>query len=225
MSKPNLKQILDALSRQVLVGKAYLEIAKGLLQSDPVIRQGSEIFWGLTINGSLQLAQITVAKLYDRTPGAIAVPAMLYHAACERATFQRGSLAEVDEAIFKAAQRVISLQPTVRIIRKRRNKWLVHLDPEAVANPVALTVKAALTFPELESALKATEATLVDLASLYEGIVFATDLRFKNDFKSALNWIRTAKCRFIEDFEKEFGAGSWRDLRPHDCSRSKFELI
>lgn len=42
MSKPTLKQILDALKRQVLVGKSYLNVAKGLLAADPFILQGSE---------------------------------------------------------------------------------------------------------------------------------------------------------------------------------------
>ena len=39
LGKPTLKQILDALKNQVLVGKSYLDLAKGLLKADPVLLQ------------------------------------------------------------------------------------------------------------------------------------------------------------------------------------------
>ena len=54
MSKPTLQQILDALKRQILVGKSYLEIAKGLQQADPVILQTAPTFFGLTIDGGIR---------------------------------------------------------------------------------------------------------------------------------------------------------------------------
>src|SRR5258705_463147 len=80
LGKPTLKQILDALKGQILVGKSYLGIAKGLLSTDPVILDGARTFFGLTINGSLELAQMAIAKLYDRTKGAVTIPAMLVRA-------------------------------------------------------------------------------------------------------------------------------------------------
>ena len=42
LAKPTLKQILDALKNQVLVGKSYLDLAKGLLKADPVILQSAQ---------------------------------------------------------------------------------------------------------------------------------------------------------------------------------------
>ena len=61
MGKPTLKQVLDAHKNQVLVGKSYLNIASGLLQADPVILQTAPTFFGLTIDGSLELAQMALA--------------------------------------------------------------------------------------------------------------------------------------------------------------------
>jgi len=53
------------------VGKSYLAIAKGLLNTDSVLLDGARTFFGLTIDGSLELAQMAIAKLYDRTRGAV----------------------------------------------------------------------------------------------------------------------------------------------------------
>src|SRR5215469_10099715 len=49
LGKPTLKQILDALKNQVLVGRSYLDLAKGLVKADPVILQTASTFFGLTM--------------------------------------------------------------------------------------------------------------------------------------------------------------------------------
>src|SRR5205814_6056214 len=93
VAKPTLKQILDVLKRQVLVGKSYLGIAKGLLEADPAIRDTAPTFFGLTIEGSLELAQMTIARLYDdATRGSVTIRRLLVRAAEEAASFQRGDV-------------------------------------------------------------------------------------------------------------------------------------
>ncbi len=42
-------------------------MAKGLLESDPVLLQTAPTFFGLTIDGSVELAQMAIARLYDKT--------------------------------------------------------------------------------------------------------------------------------------------------------------
>ncbi len=101
---------------------------------------------------------------------------MLFQAASQLDTFQRGDRQQVSGAILKSAQRVIALQPIVDAIRERRNKWLAHLDPETVRDPAALAAKAKLTIPDLELAFKETEDMLIELSCLYEGTI--GDLRF-----------------------------------------------
>lgn len=225
LGKPTLKQTLDALKNQVLVGKSYLDVAKGLLQADPVIIQTAPTFFGLTLDGSLELAQIAIARLYDRTRGTITMMAALWEAANQRDTFQRGDRTRINEAILTSARRLIGIQPIIDAIRRRRNEWLAHLDPRTVADPKALSAKAKLSIPDLELAFQETEETLLELSSLYEGII--GDLQFigGDDYKNALNWIRMAKCVFIENFEKEFGAGSWTGPRPKYCSRKPYDMI
>jgi hypothetical protein len=148
MAKPTFKQILDALKNQVLVGKSYLDLAKGLLQADPAVLQIAPTFFGLTANGSLELAQMTVARLYDTTSGAVTVQVMLLRAAREVGSFQRNQQ-DVNSAISKAQKVVTGLEPVLDAIRQRRNEWLAHLDPRTVANPKALSAKAKLTMPDL----------------------------------------------------------------------------
>jgi hypothetical protein len=223
LGKPTLKQILDAQKRQVLVGKSYLNLAKGLLQADPAILQTAPTFFGLTTDGSMELAQMALARLYDETKGAVTVQAMLVQARRQASSFQRGDHQEVIAAIAKSEKTVLGLNLVLVAIRKRRNEWLAHLDPRTVADPKALSVKAKLTIPDLERAFKETEEILLELTSLYEGVI--GDLRFigGDDFEQALNWIRRAKCAFIENYEKQFG--SWTGPRPKDCSRKPYDLI
>ncbi len=133
MGKPTLKQILEALKNQVLVGKSYLELAKGLLKADPVILQSAPTFFGLTMDGSLELAQMAIARLYDKTSGAVTVQKMLGQAALEVTSFKRGTKEEVSESIADSKKVVVELEPVLASIRKRRNEWLAHLDPRTVA--------------------------------------------------------------------------------------------
>jgi len=225
LDKPTLKQILDTLRKQVLVGKGYLNLANGLLQADPVIVQTAPTFFGLTTDGSLELAQMTIARLYDKTSGAVTVPTMLTQASRNGSLFHRGDQQQVRATVKKARQVVLELEPVLDAIRQRRNEWLAHLDPRTVANPKVLSAEAKLTIADLGRAFKETEGILVELSSLYEGTI--GDLHFigGDDYKTALNWIRLAKCASIEDYEKEFGAGSWTQPRPKDCSRGKFDLL
>jgi len=65
------------LKKQVLVGRTYLDTARGLLNADPVFLQTAPTFFGMAIDGSLELAQMAVARLYDTTRNTMSVPKML----------------------------------------------------------------------------------------------------------------------------------------------------
>lgn len=221
---PTLKQVLDALKNQVLFGKSYLELAKGLVGADPVITQVSQTFFGLTMAGSLKHAQMAIARLYDKTAGSVTVQRMLTQANMEVSSFQRGEKQEVTEAIKKHNQTVIALEPVLEAIRIRRNEWLAHLDPQTVVNPKAFAEKAKLTIPDLDRAFEQTENILIDLSSLYDGTFGELKFIDGDDYKTALDWIRKAKCYAIERYEAEWGAGSWTGPRPKDCFRHPWDL-
>jgi AbiU2 len=221
--KPTLKQTLEALRRQVLVGKAYFNVARGLLKADPYLLQTAPTFFGLTIDGSLELAQMAVARLYDKTKGAVTIRTMLRDAAEQLPTFLNATPKEAEDAILKAVLRVIAIQPILDAIRRRRNEWLAHLDPGTVADPAALTAKAKLTMPDLEKAYTETEKIVVQLFARHEGVFGNLEFIGGDDYEIALDWIRSAKCTFIENYEKEFGH-PLSGPRPRDCSNNLLKM-
>ena len=223
MAQPTLKQTLEALRRQVLVGKAYFNVARGLLKADPYLLQTAPTFFGLTIDGSLELAQMAVARLYDKTKGAVTIRTMLREAAGQLSTFQNATPQEAMEVIQKCEHRVIGIEPILKAIRRRRNEWLAHLDPRIVANPTALAARAKLTMPDLEKAFSETEKTVVELFSRHQGVFGELDFIGGDDYEMALNWIRSAKCTFIENYEKEFGH-PLDGPRPRDCSNNLLKM-
>lgn len=120
---------------------------------------------------------------------------------------------------------VIKLEPVLASIRKRRNEWLAHLDPATVTDPKALSAQAKLTVPDLEQAFTETENMLIKLACFYDGTFGELKFIGGDDYETTLDWIRKAKCAWIKKYEEEFGAGSWTEPRPKDCSHAEFDLL
>src|SRR5262249_36653447 len=114
MAKPTLNQVLLTLKSQIIVGKTCLSIAEGLLrcqQYDPAIIQATPVFFGFAINGNLEHAQMTVARLYDTTSGSVTIPRMLAQAKQETKSFVRGDQEQIGRAIERGEQTVIALEP------------------------------------------------------------------------------------------------------------------
>jgi AbiU2 len=186
---------------------------------------GARTFFGLTVDGSLELAQMAIARLYDRTRGAVTIPVMLARATEEIDSFRRGDREQIVKAIKKAQNAVTGLASVPASIHARRSEWLAHLDPRTVGDPAALAVKAKLDIPDLDRAFKETEDIVLEMSSLYEGVIGELHFLGDDDYKSALNWIRKAKCTYIEGFEREHEVGSWKGPRPQDCSRAPWNPI
>jgi hypothetical protein len=221
---PTLKQILDVLKKQVLVGKTYLDTAKGLLNADPVVLHVAPTFFGMATDGSLELAQMAIARLYDATKNTMSVPKMLDRADQEAGTFQYGTPQVVRKAISECREVVAALESVIESIRERRNGWLAHLDPSTIADPSALTARAKLTLPDIERGFKDTEQIILKMSSQYEGIVGELKYIGDDDYEVALDWIRRAKCTWIERFEQE-SKKKWDGARPKDCSRKDWDLL
>jgi hypothetical protein len=200
-----------------------LEITKGLGQADPVILQSAPTFFGITRDGSLDLAQIIAAKLYDKTKGAVTIKTALDQALLSIGSFQRGTKVEITAMIAKARKKIMELEPVLESIRTRRNEGLAHLDPRTVASPGQLPTKAKLTMAEVERVFRVTEDILLDLDSYYESLI--GDLQFlgHDDYRHALDLIRRAKCAQIREYEKQFG--TWTGPRPKDCTKKSYDLI
>lgn len=77
--------------------------------------------------------------------------------------------------------------------------------------------------PDLEKAFRETEGIIVELFSRHQGVYGPLDFIGGDDYKMMLDWVRSAKCTFIENYEKEFRK-SWTDERPRDCSNNLLKM-
>ena len=204
LGKPTLKQVLNALERQLLIGKTYLSIAKGLLQAEPGVFNTAPTFFGLMFDGSLELAQMTVARLYDRERHAVTIRTMLVQAGS-----QRGDRKQVLALIAKSETIVLGLKPVLIAISHRRNEWLAHLGQQTVSDPQALAAKARLTIPDLDRAFEETEKILMEFTRLFDGRVGPIRFSGDDDYKAVLDHIRRSMAAQKKEldvaFEAQFG--------------------
>jgi len=132
---------------------------------------------------------MAVAKLYDRGDQAVTMKTMLLLAAKQRATFQADA-AQVSATILRSTQRIVALQPILDSIRKRRDKWLAHLDVQTVRSPAALNQSAKLTIEDLEKVLQETEDIFSEVEYCFNRIVGKIRFLGADDYKAVLNHIR-----------------------------------
>ena len=185
-------EMLAAIENQILVGKTYLQIANGLpsVVGEWDVFGVAPTFFGLTAQGNIETAQMVIAKLYDRGARTVTMKAMLFRAAGQVSDFQCGDVQRVNVAILRAAQRIIALQPILDAIRKRRNKWLAHLDEATVRNPTALVTSADLTREDLRLVFEETESIYSEIERLFDGTVGKIRFLGDDDYKTLLKYVR-----------------------------------
>ena len=71
--------------------------------------------------------------------------------------------------------------------------------------------------PDLDRAFGETEGIVVEFFAPYQGVFGELEFIGGDDCKAVLDWIRSAKCTFIENYEKEFHT-PWTDAPPRDSS-------
>ena len=125
--RPDVKQLLNGLMREILIGNTHLAIANGLRDADPVVLDTAGVFFGLTFTAHLEAAQMYAAKLFDRHRDAETIHTLLRTAEQNTRLFTNGSPQEVLMAVRAAKQRVIALDRIMKPLRTRRNKVLAHL--------------------------------------------------------------------------------------------------
>lgn len=208
MSKLNLNQVFAAIERQILVGKTYMIIARGLREADPRLRAVAPTFFGLTSDGLLELAQMVVARIYDQTPGPVTIRMMLDQADTDVGSFAYGNRDEVSAAIHEARAKLLNLEPVLAVIAIRRNEWLAHLDPRTVGNPHALDEKASLSITDLDLAFKESEKILTNLTRLFDGTFGAIRFSADDDYKAVFRHIDRSQAaerkEFADSFEAQF---------------------
>jgi hypothetical protein len=203
-TKPTLSEILNSLKQEVVFGKAYLNIAKGLGKADPVVLSSGQTFFGLTIEASLHMSQMYAAKLYDTTSGSITVQSLLKTARLEVKSFKYGNPQEVLSAAETAEKRISGLDTILKSIKARRNQSLAHLDPQTVKDPAGLASRAKLTFEDLNKLFADTGAILNEVSRLWEDLTSSMRLIDDDDYTGALSRIAEAKHIEADKYEAEF---------------------
>lgn len=202
LPRPTVQQIIDRLINELIRGKTALQIAIGLRAGDPVVLQLAPVFFGLTIDGNLGLAQMYAAKMYDTHEGTVTINALIRRCEEEATAFNHGTEEQVLAAVSWCRNAVDSIQTTLKAIRKRRNEALAHLDPRFVANPTYLNAAAALTIPDLTAAFEQTERILQRIDAVHSGTIGALKYLGHDDYKVVLDLVADAKCTEAAEFEK-----------------------
>ena len=198
--RPTIEQVLNALERQILFGKTYLGISQGLLHAEPVVYGTASIFFGLTADGGLELAAMTIARLYDRTRGSVTIPRMLLQAEAEIGSFQKGS--QVPAAIIEANTIVTGLESVLTAIKHYRDGWFAHLDAATVADPQALNAAVKVTLVDLYQAFDQTEKIIKKLTRLFDGRTGPIEFVGNDDFRQVLKHVRRSREAEMEQFRK-----------------------
>lgn len=202
--KPTIDQLLASLIHEVLCGKAYLEIGKGLAGADPVVLSTSPTFFGLTLEASLQMSQMFAAKLYDKKTGTVTVTSLLDAAEFYAGVFKHGTRQEVCDAVKDAQKRIAEILPILKAVRDRRNQAIAHLDPKTVTDPKALETEAKLTVKDLEKIFEETGAILNEFSRLWKDTTAAMEFIGDDDYTMALDLIADAKHAQVDKYEAEF---------------------
>jgi hypothetical protein len=198
--KPTIEQVLNALERQILFGKTYLAVSRGLLNAEPVVYGVARIFFGLTADGGVELAAMTIARLYDRSKGSVTLPRMLLQAEKEIGCFRHHS--RVSEAIGKAKSKVSGLASVLVAIKRYRDTWFAHLDPDVVVDPQALNAAVKVTLLDLYRVFDETEEIIKELTHLLDGRTGPIDFSGNDDFLEVLRHIRHSQEVEMEQFRK-----------------------
>jgi len=214
--RPDVKQLLNALMREVLLGNTHLSIANGLREADPVVLDTAGVFFGLTLTAHLEAAQMHAAKLFDTHRGAETIDTLLATAGQNTHLFANRNPQEVRAAVRSAKHRVRGLDHVMNAVRVRRNKMLAHLDPETVLDPVKLLRDGRLTHDDLLKIFGVAGEIVNEISRLYMDATQLTRFPKHDDYKHALGLVADAKCAEIRKYEDEYKT-RWTGARPKDC--------
>lgn len=187
---PNLEQLLMALTREVVVGRTHLEIAKRIRETDPAVMATALTFFGLTHNAHLDAAQMIAAKLYDNTKNAITVRSVLDAAERVAGTFPHASAQDVRLIVGAAKKQIEEFENILTVLDARRNEYLAHIDVNTVIDRKEIFNRTKLTFDELDQLFIDTLNILNDISQWYIGTLAVPALPDSDDCENVFRIIK-----------------------------------
>ena len=221
MTKSTLPQeafekVLRRLTEFVVLGKAHLNIGRGLAQkmtADPVIAHVAPVFWSMSINAHIDVAQLIAFKLFDTRVGTMTIEYLLERAAeCSNA-FHKATPDQITAIIGIARKQIAGLASPLTSVRAKRNRFLAHLDPTIVRDPERLAKECQVTFSDLNLIFETAGSILNEVSVGYNETSTLFELIDEKDYEWAVQLIVDAKHQQVDDYEKEFKAAQ-TFLRP-----------
>ena len=188
-SELGIGEMLNSLKGQAVDGRTHLEIARGLLAAGAEIARVAPIFFELTLDAHLHMAQMYLAKLYDKQREAVTVEALVKRADQSAAAFPSAKPERIREIVQIARSLIDELRPKLKAIEIRRNEYLAHLDPGTIRDLGSMNRRAGLTISDLDSALVETTNILNLFSQALDGTVSIPMLYGSEDYKNVLKLV------------------------------------
>ncbi len=190
---PTIEQIISTLISQVAYGKDHLVVARGLVNSEPVVLTAAAIFFGMSIDAHFYASQMHAARLHDSTRGALTVGTLLKRAKEEAGTAKYGSADDVRAAIASSKKILSELAGPLKALTIRRNVWLAHTDPSTITDPLKVAAAAAGHFPDLDVIFGRTGDIVNKFSGLYRDI-FVGDFKIlgQTDYEKVIEFVSAA---------------------------------
>jgi len=188
MSKKNaikFQQILAWMMTEVMFGRAHYEIVRGLGRRDPVALAAKGVaprFFDMTLGSHADAAQLTVARIFDRTSAA-SIHTLLSAALDEAGTHKHGTPTDVRKAVEDAKATIASLAPTVAAIRTRRNETMAHLDAKPFKDPVGYIQRGRVSYRQMDEIFEKVSTVLTRLSLLYRNAAVPLELEGAKDYE------------------------------------------
>jgi hypothetical protein len=204
-----VEQILNTLEGQFLFGKTYLSISTGLSKAEPIVHSTAPTFFGVMSEGGFVMAQMCLARLYDKHRGTVTIDLLLEKASVYPEEFPSASPMQVAKAVQDSRMKVSNLGSVLSAITHRRDTWFAHTDPRAVNDPATHQAKAELTVDQLQHAFAETESIIKEFGQLFNGSIGPICFLGQDDYENLFAVIRGATAdemrKFDESFEAQFG--------------------
>lgn len=98
LRREKFEKIIVRLTESVVLGKAHVEIGKGIantINGDPVVSGVAPVFWGMSITAHLDAAQMFAFKLFDTRRGSMTIEYLLEQAQECSTDFQKATQEQV----------------------------------------------------------------------------------------------------------------------------------
>jgi HEPN superfamily AbiU2-like protein len=166
-------------------------------------------FFGVMSEGGLVMAQMCLARLYDKHRGTVTIGLLFVEANRAPGAFKKADATQVARAVRDSRVKVAKLASVLSAIKHRRDTWFAHTDPRAVNDPTTHQAKAELTVEQLQHAFTETESIIQEFGYLLDGSIGPIRFLGGDDYKNLFEIIRRATGddmrRFDEAFKEQFG--------------------